>query len=466
MSVRKDIDGPLLVKGVHGTEAVTLPISRANPHSLVVDSSIPENISNGAIIQDAEIVSGDRTIPLGNCRVEVTQSSVDTERRLVLTEDIVDFRSLDHRGIIIPFRQKFAQLSLFLEYKRQIRPAFREYTADLIYDLQVFRGLFDEIEAGIQGETFETREEIRRIAIDEEGERFLSFLDKALVELETLVRNFAKQEHERHGFYFRKHIRDVSLTSKFLARTNSRPRGYAGDSVLMRWIYENEYRGPTIFARLMHKHPVLTAAAQAVRNRRELIAKTLHEARKNGAENSSSPLRFMSVACGPAWELRDVFSTPADVGAFSVALLDQDTHALAEARDGVREIAERLGEEPEVTYVRGSVRTMLRDPDLAKRWGHFDLVYSMGLFDYLTRPVAEAVLRKLYSLLNPGGRLIIGNFHVGNPTRTYMEYWMDWVLLHRTSQQMLDLASVLPDVNPSISFEPTGSQMFLEVTRS
>ena len=63
----------------------------------------------------------------------------------------------------------------------------------------------------------------------------------------------------------------------------------------------------------------------------------------------------------------------------------------------------------------------------------------MGLFDYLTPPVARAVLEKLYQLLKPGGELMIGNFHVSNPSKYYMEYWADWVLYYRTEEEFRDL---------------------------
>jgi len=115
--------------------------------------------------------------------------------------------------------------------------------------------------------------------------------------------------------------------------------------------------------------------------------------------------------------------------------------------------------------VRQSVRTMLRTPSLRDDWGRFDVIYSMGLFDYLVGPVARAVLTKLYDLLDPGGELIIGNFHVGNPTRIYMEYWMDWVLFYRTEEEMLALAAGLPGGRARIDFEETRSQMFLRITK-
>jgi extracellular factor (EF) 3-hydroxypalmitic acid methyl ester biosynthesis protein len=89
----------------------------------------------------------------------------------------------------------------------------------------------------------------------------------------------------------------------------------------------------------------------------------------------------------------------------------------------------------------------------------------MGLFDYLSSPVAKAIINKLYKLLMPGGELIVGNFHVSNPSKHFMEYWGDWYLIHRTEQEFKNLLSDTSAIKISIKFEDSGSQMFLNVKK-
>ena len=97
--------------------------------------------------------------------------------------------------------------------------------------------------------------------------------------------------------------------------------------------------------------------------------------------------------------------------------------------------------------------------------GHFHFIYSMGLFDYLAAPVAKAVLKNLYPLLLPGGKMVIGNFHEKNPSQYYMEYWCDWVLYQRTEEEFEALLKDNIAANVSILFEKTGSQMFLNIKK-
>jgi extracellular factor (EF) 3-hydroxypalmitic acid methyl ester biosynthesis protein len=108
---------------------------------------------------------------------------------------------------------------------------------------------------------------------------------------------------------------------------------------------------------------------------------------------------------------------------------------------------------------------MLKGSTLVEKWGQFDFIYSMGLFDYLTPPVAVGILGKLYQLLSKDGDLLIGNFHISNPSRCYMEYWLDWVLYYRNEEEFLRLMPDKTAGQAKVLFEETRSQMFLHVKK-
>ena len=98
--------------------------------------------------------------------------------------------------------------------------------------------------------------------------------------------------------------------------------------------------------------------------------------------------------------------------------------------------------------------------------GKFDFIYSMGLFDYLVPRVARAVLKKLYQLLNPGGEMLIGNFHISNNDRYFLEYWGDWQLIYRTEKELKELFDEDSSARVSVTFDRTGIQMFLHIQSS
>jgi len=407
-------------------------------------------------------VNGD-SAKVGPCRL-LSEPNIDGYAgRITFISDFFDLDSLLTNHKVVKLQSEFLNLPLVLAHKDNIAREFKDYTLNLNYDLNVYKNLFDKLDLDYKDEPDNVKNLVQRAIIDTEGKNFHRFLDDNLEELESIIKGFSKEEHERHGFYLRKQLWNILMCSPFMARTNLKPRGYSGDSVMMEMIYANRYEGDSLFAKLLNKHPLDHPGSQAVRNRRTLIAQKLSEIRRRHC--TKAPCRVLSVACGPAFELNDLLLTSDDCDTFQFSLLDQDKYALFEAAKVVDRIEKRLGRAIPVTYLNESVRTMLATRHLEERWGQFDFVYSMGLFDYLTPPVAAAVIRKLYELLIPGGEMAIGNFHVANPSRHYMEYWLDWVLYYRNETEFKELLGDCPSAETEVSFEDTKVQMFLQVRK-
>lgn len=197
-------------------------------------------------------------------------------------------------------------------------------------------------------------------------------------------------------------------------------------------IYANDYRGPTPVGRLLHKHSVSTPAGDAVRNRRALVANKF-SALANARGADAPPMTLLSVACGPAHEIADIFTSPAAFGKFRIVLLDQDAEALSEAREKIGAVeAQYPGCRVDVRYQQESIGGLLRSGPKRDGLDRFDFIYSMGLYDYLGNRTAQKLTNALFDMLQPGGTLLLGNYSTGNPTRTYLEYWCNWWLVYRT----------------------------------
>lgn len=374
----------------------------------------------------------------------------------------------NHEGIAPEDRRDdwmspFRNLPLQLAYKSNIRPEFWEYTSALVYDLSVYQSAFDrfDVEMGRAGP--EERERLWQAMLAAEGRRFIDFFNQTLADLRRLVAGYTESEHQHHGYFFRRQVWNIILHIPFLTQTNLKPRGYPGDSELMQMIYRNDYQGRSTFGRLLHKACVELPAAQSVRNRKQLLVDCVRRFRANGGLPPGEPMRLLSIACGPAFEMRELFGCPADCERYRLSLMDQDPRALAEAAAVREEVASRLGAPPEVAFWNDSVRTMLLSRRLADRWGRFHFIYALGLFDYLNPPVARALLKRLLPLLEPGGELLVGNYHVGNVTKTSMDYWADWVLIYRTEEEFRGLLEAPRGAEVRLFFEPTGCQMFLHL---
>jgi extracellular factor (EF) 3-hydroxypalmitic acid methyl ester biosynthesis protein len=404
-------------------------------------------------------------LEIGPCRLIADPAQDGHDGRLVFLQDMYDIHSLLSKNKVVKLQSAFHDLPTLLARKEKINKSFKDFTANLTYDLSVYKNLFDRLDSRYQEEPEAIQKAVQRALIKTEGQKFKHFLDENLAELERLVVDFSTEEHQRHGFYFRKQLWNFLLCSPLMARSNLKPRGYSGDSEIMKMIYMKDYQDDSTFSKLLQKHGVEHTAAQSVRNRITLIVQLLGDFQKKAHAHSPSKLKILTVGSGPAFELRDILECSHDCSKYHFSLFDQDPKALSEVASLIQTIENKLNAKIDVDLIKGSVRTMLFSRSLKNKWGQFHFIYSMGLFDYLSAPVAKAVITKLYQMLKPGGEMVIGNFHTSNPSRYYMEYWCDWVLNLRTEEEFIALSADIPSAYYSIIFEDTDSQMFLHLKK-
>ncbi|MCC5810766.1 MAG: class I SAM-dependent methyltransferase [Ectothiorhodospiraceae bacterium] len=438
----------------------------ASRYSLWLEYQAARPVQCAGLFDAMVLETGAHTVELGQCRVIEDSEAPHGAYRLVPMAAIHDFEKLlgEQRVDVLDYSAR--NLPLILGYKQNVEPAFRDHVADVSYDLSVYRNLFDRLDGEYASEPEHVAGVVRQGIIGQLGEELTACLDGHVERMGEITAGFSKAQHSHHGFYLRKQLWNELLSAPFVARTNLKPRGYAGDSEMMRMCYRNAYEGDSTFGAILHKYSISSPAAQAVRNRRGLIARLVKEHADRIGATADNRLHLLSVACGPASELGDIFAASEDCDRLHYAFLDQDKQALFEAATKVGTIEKRMQKSLSVKFMRDSVRTLLAARELRERWGSFHFIYSMGLFDYLTRPVAEAVLRKLYALLPVGGELAIGNFHVNNPTRRFMDYWLDWPLYYRTEEEFMSFASGLEGADIWVDYDATGVQMLLRVRKT
>jgi len=406
------------------------------------------------------------SVELGPCRISRRDDSDGYSGRLFFVDDIYDPWRLFFQKKVNTLQTPFHDVPRIPARKETVRPAFKNYTANLHDDLTAYKRMFDGLDMEYHNEPENIKARIQDTLLKSEGAKFKGFLQDQEKELIHLVAGFNQKEHRVHGDYFREQLREFVFGFPFGAQSLLKPRGYAGDSELMRMIYMNDYQGDTTFAKLMHKQAVEQRASQSVRNRMTLIARMVNDFQSRSNELSADRLKVLSVGCGPAFELENIFRYSKNPNSFYFSLFDQDPAALRDAAETIHGIEKKLGVRPTVDYIRGSVRTMLFSRRFKEERGQFDFIYIMGLLDYLSFRVGEAVLGRLYRLLKPGGELVAGNFHVSNQSRYIMEYWGDWFLIHRTEADFRKMFENDGNGGVSVFFEDTGNQMFLHIKKT
>ena len=419
---------------------------------------------SGRNFESLTLIIDQKELKLGKCLFNSSNSNPSFDGKLLFTDDVYNFNDIMLNGSVSNLATHFQKLPVILTQKSKVRQSFIAYTASLIYDLNAYQSFFDQLDREYCVEPPEVYRLIQSIVIEKEGPGFRRCFDERLERLAELVANFSADENQAHGYYFRRQIWPFIAISDFLTRTNLKPQGYAGDFLTIAMVYENNYVGNSIFSKLMHKHPIETVAAKAVRSRRRMICTELAHAARLVPPGRKT--HIVSIACGPFCEIEDILDSPQKSRELQFTLLDQDPDALAAAANSIHRRERELHTKADFKLLNESVRTLIRYDDLEDRIGRANFIYSLGLYDYLTDRIAAALTKTLYELLEPGGVLMLGNFHVNNPTRVYMEYWMDWVLYYRNTAEFQEMAADLPGAKTEIKFEETGSHMFLVISKS
>ncbi|WP_109125615.1 class I SAM-dependent methyltransferase [Dyella sp. C11] len=250
-------------------------------------------------------------------------------------------------------------------------------------------------------------------------------------------------------------VKALMHSDPFTWRTYDKPRGYAGDAVMLDYIYGPQFANPPCpsqAAQRLYLYSTNSHSCQGVRYRRDQLAIAIDRA----AVDVDSP-RILALACGHLRELSScrAFAMKRNL---EIVAMDQDKLSL----DQVERDYGSYG----VQILHAGVREILKGRiDLR----NFDLIYAAGLFDYLPDEVARPLIVRLFQALNPGGRLLYANFVPEIEDCGYMETFMDWHLLFRTKFETLDLAhgvSITELSDRKLWTDPLNTMAFVELVKA
>lgn len=358
------------------------------------------------------------------------------------------------------------ELSERADLLEKVSPEFKVIVSDL-------RDFLEQTKRDLDAEELKFRyEESRMQVIDDSelihiAERIVTgYINKAVAGMNQLVAPFTPAEHTVHRNYFQRHLHPLLLLSPFVSRAYQKPLGCPGDYQMMNMIYGDHDQGESLFACLLNRYSCRVMAARAVAGRVPYlvgkIGRTIDRVLKKKEE-----VPIASIGAGPAKEIQELMKSNSKGDQCHVSLVDMVPEALTYCREKMFNLRLATGSRMRIDFLNRSVRDLIRSPHALDSLAGQELLYTIGLFDYLPFHVARHVVQKLYGLLSEGGELIVGNFDVSNDSRYYMEYAAEWFLLYRTREEMLDLACGLPaGAEASIESDEEGAQLYLIIKKS
>lgn len=254
--------------------------------------------------------------------------------------------------------------------------------------------------------------------------RTLSRVLDLCAELER-VADGEKELIRRKRTEFRERTAHLSARSELLNYCRNWPRGHQGDYRMLQYLYRNRPVSDGIGA-LYDEYVLSRPLSSAVRGRAAFMKTMLQ------AELKSRPgAAILDINCGPCQEILELGDDIKEARA-KVTCVDNDEGALEFAR-------ERLSYAGLLKQVSLRKYNPLKMADHAanmKEFGPQDVIYSMGLFDYLRDNTFIGMLNSFFRMLKPKGKLIVplkDSFRY----KTQDYHWLaDWdSFLQRTAEE-------------------------------
>ncbi|MDH4162108.1 MAG: class I SAM-dependent methyltransferase [Nitrospirota bacterium] len=217
----------------------------------------------------------------------------------------------------------------------------------------------------------------------------------------------------------------IFLKSYFLLRARTWPAGNAGDHETIESIYRNAPLSSGI-GRILDQLFLKSTLAMAVKERKEVIKQLL----KREIKKRNEP-KMLNVASGSCRELVEIAQ---DIKTSNTHLICVDISSQALEAASMRLSYANLGTD-QVQFRKYNALKMISSDRNIKEFGKQDIIYSIGLFDYLSDDMLVRLLSALYDCLEPGG-VLITSYKDKEHYKLFDYHWLtDWTSFYQRSKE-------------------------------
>lgn len=228
---------------------------------------------------------------------------------------------------------------------------------------------------------------------------------------------------ERLKKFFVEKLRKYFLYGEYINHSLAKPRGYAGDYLIIDAIYKNNPQ-TNGYERLFDNYFQMSPISIAVRNRKEDFKRII----KSIVANCAEPIRILNLASGPCRDLSELLGDPEMADKFVlIDCIEQDVEAIKYAK-------KLIDNSDQVRFINMNVARLALYKNVQDKFEHkYDLIYSTGLFDYLDYRLSTRLISNCKKLLTNNGVIAISDVRdrFTNPSIHFMEWVGDWNLIYR-----------------------------------
>jgi len=234
---------------------------------------------------------------------------------------------------------------------------------------------------------------------------------------------------------FRQLIGKLAYKSEIVKRGYEKPLGYPGDYKMLEIVYDNKaISEKNDIGRYFDNNFLESPYAVAVRIRKDRLRDLLEEF-INGAKLSN--INILNIACGSCREVRELLPAIKTQARISFICLDWDSEALRFSKVMLGPI---VPQNVELKFVKEDVLKIARNEPCVQSLDKPNLIYSIGLIDYLPDRALKDLIRTLYQILQKDGKLILTHKNKEKVFPTLPPDWFcDWRFVPRNKEEVIKL---------------------------
>jgi hypothetical protein len=441
------------------------PLSLIDLSATGFAATTPQGLSipPGGVLEAFELVVSDQVVWCGEALVVH-----GTEDRIGgrFTSGVLDLKHLRLEATVE------GRLTLLREQRAHLPAEWRAAVADVRQLLEDARFELEEMERAEEDDPLR-RAEAEATLFAGLRERWGSEYYEAIAQLHAMSKELDPNAASLGRTYASSALMPLLMACPLSRRVYEKPRGYAGDFRMMELFFTQELGGEGLFGRFLHSICQNYTLGRAVVAREAVVRRAVREAAETPGDGT---VRILALAAGPAIELRRFLQECTSLNRpLELILLDQDrtAHETAHAQLSRILLEQHRGMLPVIVRcLHFSVRQLLKPqtPEelrvTSETLAGLDLVYSAGLYDYLTESVATALTGVLFRQLRERGRLLLGNLMETPDTTWIMDYVCGWPLIYRTEETMHRLVALgQGPADIGITRDATGRCLFLDVKK-
>lgn len=248
--------------------------------------------------------------------------------------------------------------------------------------------------------------------------------------------------------------------STVFKRGFEKPHGYPGDYKMLEIVYDNVEVSAGI-GKYIDRYGLDVPYSTAIRLRKDTMRDMLYDFINTSTQEK---LKILNLASGACRDIREMLRQPMTYqGKVDLLCIDQDDSALGYSQEKLSQLA---ADHIDIHLIKGNI-LRLESLDLGGD-SSFDMIYSIGIADYLQDRMLKKIFQDSYKKLKTGGRLVVAYKDKERHKPVALNWYGDWYFIPRNEEELIGLihdAMGKDTISISIEREPSGVIFFAVITK-